>query len=461
MMPQNGEHARGKQRSTLSNVVQNELTDPKIGELLSELSNADLDPAQRAVVREIGREYREAVRVPEELVEELVEARSRAQQAWKRARRENDFSEFSDLLVEIRDLQIQRAEHLRPGDDPYRVFFEGIEPGIDFNTVETILDELRGALVPLVRDLRSADRELASFPEGNWETEAQMSANEQILEELGYDFSKGRLDKASHPFTDGNQFDCRIATRIDPSDPLKGVMATIHEYGHASYQLGLPTDHYGSPLGRSRNRIHESLAHFWENQIGRRETFWEYIVPFLNDHLGTAVTPRRVFESVNEVVPENPIRVDADELTYHLHVLVRAEVEKAFVRGTISVDEIPGVWNDKMEEYLGVRPETVREGCLQDIHWCGGFAQFQSYTIGSVLAAQLELAVSEELDRDVEVLVRNGEFEPILSQIRQRVHRHGQRYPDDKLMQRATGRSLSADHFIEYAENKYRSLYGV
>jgi carboxypeptidase Taq len=461
-MPDGGAPARSKQAAAISGVSHDLITDDEIGDLLDDLSGADLTGDQQAVVREVRREYEEATRVPGDLVEEIAETSSDAQRVWQGAKADDDFDAFAPTLTEIRDLHIEHAEHLDPDRDPYQVMFEGIDPDITLDRIEGIFAELRDALLPLIDDLKAADADLATpFADGEWGEDAQMGLNREAADVLDYDWDRGRLDTSAHPFTSGSQFDARITTRVKPEDPLDALTATIHEYGHASYQLGLPQEHYGTPLGQALWEIHESQSRFWENHVGRTKAFWDYFAPTLNDHLDTDLTPQELFEASNRIYPENLIRVEADELTYHMHIILRSEVEKQFVSGAIDVDEIPQVWNDKMEQYLGVRPEADSDGCLQDIHWTGGFAGFQSYTIGSVLAAQLDAALREDLDEDVDELVRNGEFEPLLSWMRENVHQHGRRYRTDDLIERATGEPLTADYFIDYVEEKFSDLYGI
>ncbi|MFB6296408.1 MAG: carboxypeptidase M32 [Halobacteriales archaeon] len=460
-MPEAGAPSRSKQNAALSATSHDVITDQDVGDLLDELDGADLDPEQEAVVRETRREYEEATRVPRDLVEEISETSSQAQGVWQEAKAEDDFEEFAPTLVTLRDLYRRRAEHVDPDRDPYRVMYEGFDPALPLDLVEEVFAELRNALVPLIEDLKAADADLVALPDGEWDEETQMALNREAAEVIGYDFDRGRLDTSPHPFTAGNQFDCRITTRVRPGDPMDALTATIHEYGHASYQLGLPREEYGTPLGQPHWEIHESQSRFWENHVGRTEAFWEFFAPTFNDHLGTDLQSRELYEISNSITPENLIRVEADELTYHMHIILRTEVEKAFVGGDISVEEIPEVWNDTMEEYLGVRPETDAEGCLQDIHWTHGFGGFQSYTVGSVLAAQLDAAMREDLDEDVDALIREGEFEPLLEWMTENVHRHGKRYPADELIERATGEPLTAEYFIDYAERKFGSLYGL
>jgi len=460
-MPDGGAPARAKQQSALSGQVHDLRTDEAVGEWLDDLEGADLTDEQAAVVRETRRTYEEAARVPGELVETITETSSEAQQVWQDAKAEDDFEAFAPTLAEIRELTVERAEHVDPDRDPYRVMFEGVDPDLELATVEDVFADLKDALLPLIEELKAADADLADIPDEEWDEETQLALNREALEELDYDFERGRLDTSPHPFTSGTQFDCRVTTRVNAGEPLDALMATIHEYGHASYQLGLPREHYGTPLGQARYEIHESQSRFWENHVARTRPFWEHFAPTFNDHLGTDLAPGELFEAANQIYPENLIRVYADELTYHFHIILRTEVEKQFVRGEIDVEEIPRVWNDRMDEYLGIRPETDSEGCLQDIHWTSGFASFQSYTVGSVLAAQLDAAMREDLDEDADELIRAGEFEPLLSWMNEHVHRHGQRYPTDELIERATGEPLTADYFIEYVEKKFGELYGV
>jgi carboxypeptidase Taq len=460
-MPAGGAPARAKQQSALSGVTHDLLTDEELGEDLAALEEGELTEDQRAVVREICREHEEATRVPGGLVETITETSSRAQQIWQDARAEDDFAAFAPTLAELRDLQVERAEHVDADRDPYRVMFEGVDPDLPLETVEAVFADLRAALVPLIEDLRAADPELASLPGREWDAETVLDLDRAALDALDYDFDRGRLDTSPHPFTAGTQFDCRVTTWADADDPLSSLMATIHEYGHASYQLGLPQEDYGTPLGQSRGEIHESQSRFWENHVARTRPFWDHFAPTVNEYLDTDLEPDGFYEAANRIYPENLVRVEADELTYHLHIILRTEVEKAFVRGEVDVDDVPGLWNDKMDDYLGVTPDTDSKGCLQDIHWTSRFAGFQAYTVGSVVAAQLDAAMREDLDADVDALIREGEFEPLLEWQREHVHRHGQRYPTDELIERATGEPLTADYFVEYAREKFGDLYGL
>jgi carboxypeptidase Taq len=287
-----------------------------------------------------------------------------------------------------------------------------------------------------------------------------MALCRELLTTLGYDWDRGRIDTAPHPFSTGTQFDARVTTRFDETDPVGAVGSTVHEFGHATYTLGLDREAYGTPLGRHRGlSVHESQSRLMENHVGRSRAFWDLVTDTVNDHLGTGVSPREGYEAANRVYPDNRIRVEADELTYHMHIVLRFEIERALVAGELDVEEVPAVWNEKMEEYLGVTPEDDAEGCLQDIHWAhGSFGYFSTYSLGSVLAAQLFAAADREI-ADLDGRVRAGEFGPLHDWLTENVHAHGQRYETDELVRQATGEGFTADYFLEYAHEKFGELY--
>jgi carboxypeptidase Taq len=444
--------------SALSETTHELLTDDEVGEWLADLDEADLTPEQAANVREIRRDYERREAVPQALAGEISETSSENQRIWQEAKADSDFAAYAPRLEKTRDLQVRRAEHIDPEKSPYEVMYDDGHPYLPIDTVERIFERLAEEIPPMVATLREAEADLATVEEPADE-ELQRDISERALDFLGYDRSRGRLDTAPHPFMAGNQFDARVTTRFNPEDPMDPLTATIHELGHATYQLGLPQEHYGTPLGESVGSIHESQSRFWENHVGRTKPFWEAFLPEIEDIDGYDVTPQEAYEAANQIYPDNCIRVEADELTYHMHIILRSEIGRQFVEGDLAVEDVPAVWNDKMDEYLGVRPETDAEGCLQDIHWTSRFAAFQGYTIGSVLAAQLNAAVRDDLD--VDGLVRAGEFEPIHDWMTEHVHSHGQRYTTPELIERATGEPLTVDYFLEYAREKFSDLYGV
>jgi len=465
MMPEGGTPARSQQLSTLSGLHHELLTADEVGDALDDLEDADLSDEQQAVVREIRREYERAALVPQELVEEISEKTSEALPAWEKAKAEDDFEHFAPHLEDLIELKKQYAEHIDPNADPYEVLFADYEPYLELDTAREVLDRLREELVPLVEDIRESDTELAApFEGGTYSEDAQEELSRQFLTTLGYDWDRGRLDTSSHPFSTGNQFDARVTTRFKEDDPVDAIMSTIHEFGHAFYTLGLPEDEYGSPLGDSRDlTVHESQSRLWENHVGRSLPFWELVADDVReafDGVGGA-TPRDFYESANEVYEDNLIRVEADELTYHMHIIIRFEIEQALIAGELDVADVPEAWNDKYEEYLGIRPETDAEGCLQDIHWShGSFGYFPTYSLGSVLAAQLAHHAEQDID-DFDDTVREGDFEPLQDWLREHVHQHGARYTTPELVEVATGEAYTADYFVDYATEKYGDLYDL
>ncbi|MFC6720779.1 carboxypeptidase M32 [Halobacteriaceae archaeon SHR40] len=461
MMPPGGTPARSKQSSTLSTLQHELLTDEQLGEWLGELDGA-VDDEKQAVVREVRRDHERANRVPEDLVERISEASSEALPVWEEAKEEADFSLFEETLAELVELRREYAEAIDPDRDPYEVLVEDYEPYLDIETIEEILGQLRSELPALVEAISECEKTVADPFEGEYDEERQEPLVRDALDTVGYDWDRGRLDTAPHPFSTGTQFDARVTTRFTPDDPLDALSSTIHEYGHASYTLGLPDEEYGTPLGESRDMtVHESQSRLWENHVGRSAEFWHFFAPAVEEHLGVETTPQALYESANEVYDDNPIRVEADELTYHMHIVVRFEIERDLIRGDLDVSDVPQVWNDKMDEYLGIRPENDARGCLQDIHWAhGNFGYFPTYSLGSVLAAQLFEAASSEID-GVTDQIESGEFEQLSEWLTREIHQHGCRYTTPELIRSATGEELTADYFLSYAEDKYGELYGI
>ena len=461
-MPDAGTPARAKQLATLSTIRHELAVDEEYGAALEALQDTEgLDADQQAILRELSRAYERAAAVPGALVEEITQVSTENQEVWQEAKAESDFAAFAPRLERMRDLQRERAGHIAPDRDPYVVTYEDSHPYIDFETMTEIFETLRAELIPLIEAVRESPVTPAQpFDRAPYPAADQEALSEAVLDRLGYDWDRGRLDTSAHPFTMGTQFDARVTTRFQEADPLDALTATIHEFGHATYQLGLRQDAYGTPLGAARGSIHESQSRFWENHIGRTKPFIESIRPLLEEHLGhDDLTTQAVWETANRVRPANPIRVEADELTYHMHIILRSEIGRAALREELAIEDIPAVWNEKMDEYLGVRPDTDAEGCLQDIHWTRGFAAFESYTLGSVVAAQLDRAIRADLD--VDALVRAGNYEPIHEWMTEHVHRHGQRHPTPELIEQATGEPLSAEPFVEYVREKFTTLYDL
>ena len=461
MMPEGGTPARSKQSAALSAVQHDVLTGDGIADPLSELEESSLPDPESAVVREVRREHERSARVPRDLIERISEESSNALPVWERARAEDDWESFAPVLETFVGLKRDYAEHIDPEKDPYEVLFADYEPYLSIDRAERILERLREALVPLIEEIRGSDVDLEIGFEGTYDEDDQMALTRAALDTLGYPWDRGRVDTAAHPFSTGTQFDARVTTRFDESSPVSALGSTVHEFGHATYTLGLPDEEYGTPLGKHRGlSVHESQSRLWENHVGRSAAFVERFLPRIDEQFpGLDLTVPGLHGHLNRVNPDNLIRVEADELTYHMHIILRFEIERDLVRGDLDVSEVPAVWNDRMEEYLGVRPETDSEGALQDIHWShGNFGYFPTYSLGSVMAAQLFEAAETEIE-DLYGRVREGEVDALHDWLTENVHRHGQRYRTNELVEHATGSEFTADAFLDYATAKFRDLY--
>ena len=467
MMPVDGAAPRTSQRQSVAAARYDALTDDRLGDLLDELDGATLTDEQAANVRELRRAYEITTSVPAGLNDELNRATAEAHEAWKVAKSAGDFDEFAPALARHVDLRREWADAVAPERDPFEVLWAEqtgyLQNRVSLSTVEAILDDLRDALPPLIEAIADSDVSLDLGPfEGTYDPTVQRQLSRDALDALELDWDRTRFDLAPHPFSYGTQYDVRMTSRFDERDPFDGLSSTLHEFGHTAYSHGLPREHYGTPLGEPRDvSVHESQSRFFENHVGRTRAFWEFFLPLMADRFPRHenATPERAYQAVNRVDPENCIRVEADELTYHMHILVRHEIASDLVSGALTAEGVPAAWNEKMDDYLGVTPETPVQGALQDPHWAARIPAFATYTIGSVFAAQLRHAMADDLDVDDQI--RHGAFEPIREWLTTHVHQHGRRYPANELIRRATGEELTAEYFLEYVTEKYEDLYDL
>lgn len=461
-MPDGGVRARSRQLSTIATIRHEILTGAEMSRTIEAIGPSAVSDRQRANLREISRQHHRQKRVPNKLVEDISRTASEAFQDWRDAKGSDDFNQFEPRLSRLVRLKQEYAAAINDESQPFEILFEDYEPYIDLDTVDALFAELRSALVPLIEAIRNAeDIAIDSMPD-TVPFDAQQRIVRDILDALGYDWNRGRVDTAPHPFSSGNQFDARITTRYDPTEPLSAVMSSIHEFGHANYTLGLPKDQYGTPLGLARDlTIHESQSRLWENHIGRSKKFWSFVKPIIDSRYPAfeQVTAEEIFRWVNRVFDDNPIRVNADELTYHMHIILRYEIERELFNNGLDVEEIPTMWNGKMETYLGFRPNSDAAGCLQDIHWShGSFGYFATYTLGSVLAAQIYESMEQTIG-DLDEKIGSGQFDEIHTWIDEEIAAHGCRYPTTELIERATGEPLTAAPFVDYVTSKYTELY--
>jgi carboxypeptidase Taq len=469
-MPGGGAEHRGEQMALLAGLEHDRATDPRVGELLTELEGSALvrDPLSAAAVnvRELRRTYDRATRLPRSLVAELARSVSLAQQAWLTARRDADFVRFRPWLDRMVTLKRREAECLGYPDAPYDALLEDYEPGTKSRDLARMFDALRRDLVPLIQAVTHAPRRPdVSVLRRCFPLERQRTFVEMVVATIGFDFRAGRLDEAAHPFfTSIGPGDCRITTHYDTFDFRRGLFAALHETGHALYEQGLDPEHHGTPMGEAASLgLHESQARLWENPVGRSRAFWTHFFPLargvFHDALGD-VDGEAFHFAVNHV-EATPTRVGADELTYNLHVLVRFELEQALLAGDLKTVDVPAAWNEAYRHYLGVVPANDAEGCLQDSHWAAGlFGYFPSYTLGNVFAAQLFARAARDLG-DLGRPFARGDFGGLLGWLRDKVYRHGSRFPAARLIEEATGAAPDHRPLVRMLRRKYGELYGV
>ncbi len=467
-MPKNGAEGRGRQMATLSTISHEQFTSPALEELLQELvggagAAGDLSEIERFNVERTLKDVQRKKKYSERFVEEMALTTSKAFGAWHEACAKSDFKLFEPLLTRIVELKREEAEFLGYEEHPYNALVEDYEPGLRVKKIDEVFGQVRRELFPFTREVTARFRPDTSFLSKTFSKDKQWQFSKSILERMGYDFDSGRADDAPHPFcTTFAPGDVRITIRSAENEFNMMLFAAIHEAGHALYELGLPQeDHYGLPAGSALSMaFHESQSRFWENNIGRSLPFWKgqysALQKIFPENLG-GVDLQSFYRGVNLVEPSF-IRVEADELTYHAHIYIRYLVEKALIAGELAVKDLPAFWNDRYEEYLGIRPKNDAEGCLQDVHWSyGSFGYFPTYSLGSFYAAQLHAAMKREMP-DFDGKVERGEFAPILKWLREKVHVHGKRFSSDELLTRVTGEGLNVAHFMEYARAKYGGI---
>jgi len=456
-MPPGGAVHRAKQLALLARLGHERLASDEVGALLGECEGSmdvSADTVEAANVRAIRHDHDRAVRLPASLVEEIAATASTAQHEWAEARSASDFGRFRPWLEKTVDLCRRKAECYGWASDgePWDALAEDYEPGCTAAGVAEVFGPLRDRLRGLLDEIE--------LPE-----DAQMAFSREIAEAIGFDFSRGRLDRSTHPFCGGSHCDdVRMTTRFHPAMVTDALSSTMHESGHGMYEQGLPYEHVGTPCGQSVSLgIHESQSRMWENQVGRSAPFWRWAAPRLATHFGAAVDgidAELAYQSANRVAP-GFIRVEADEATYNMHVMIRFELERALMTGDLPVADLPAAWNEKYREYLGVEVPDDRRGCLQDIHWSmGALGYFPTYTLGNLYCAQFFESACDAIPGLVDGFAE-GRFQPLLDWLREHIHRHGRRHSPAQLCERVTGRPLSADPLMRHLEAKFRPLHGI
>jgi carboxypeptidase Taq len=469
-MPHRGSAHRADQMALIARLAHEMLTAPEIGRLLSEVEASDLIRDAESVpavnVREIRRIHDRAVKIPKELVEELARVTTRAQQVWQEARQANDFRAFQPWLDKIVALKRREAEAVGYAKVAYDALLDEYEPGATTAEITRTFAGLREELAPLVGAIKASGRQnRREILEREYPVDLQQAFGKKAAEEIGFDFDAGRLDVTAHPFCSGmGPGDCRITTRYHPRHFNQGFFGILHEAGHGIYDQGLDPEHYGTPMGSAVSLgIHEAQSRMWENLVGRSRPFWEHFYPKARQVFAASLRDVTIDDfvfAVNDVQPSF-IRVEADEATYNMHIILRFEMEQALVNGELKPADVPGTWNERFFKSFGLTPPTDAQGCLQDIHWSmGGIGYFPTYTLGNLYAAQLMEQAREDLG-DLDNDFRRGQFNRLKGWLNDKVHRPGQRYRAGELCKRITGRALSHKPLLSYLRKKYEPLYGI
>lgn len=473
-MPVKGLAHRTRQMAQLAKLTHQMKTDQRVGEWLGACeSDAALvgDSLSESAVnlRELRRDYDKATKLPSTLVVEMAQTTSQAKHEWAEARKVNDYSRFKPWLAKVVDLNQQKAECFgwdQTNGEPWDALADSFEAGMTAASVSEVFTPLRQRLVPLLEDiLGSKAGPSNSFNEIKLPVDQQKAFVKFISAAVGFDYERGRLDESTHPFCSGTHcHDVRMTTRFHEDNVNDALGSTMHESGHGIYEQGLTEAHIGTPMGNAVGlSIHESQSRMWENQVGRSRAFWAWCYPKLAEYFGDATASLNedaIYGGANIVSP-GLIRVEADEATYNLHIMIRFEIERLLMKGDLGVDDLPEVWNTKYAEYLKVAVPDDTRGCMQDIHWSmGAIGYFPTYTMGNLYSAQFFEAAGEQLG-DLDAQFAKGDFTSLRHWLNTNIHAHGKRYRSADLVQHVTGKPLTADPLMRHLEGKLRPLYGV
>ena len=468
-MPFKGTEARGEQMATLSKIAQEKFISDEVGRLLEDLKQefegADSDSDEVAMIRVTARNYDKAKRVPPDFIQEQAIVSSKAFEAWVEARHQSDFSIFRPHLEKVVELIQKYISFFPAGSHPYDTLLDDYEPGMKTEEVQAIFNSLRPKQVKLLKAIAGSKQVKSDFLFKKYNEKKLIDFGVDVVTRFGYDWSRGRQDKAPHPFeTTFSVNDVRITTRFEEDNPLATLFSTMHEAGHAMYEQGINPAYERTPLaGGTSLAIHESQSRMWENLVGRSLPFWEYFYPSFKKTFPAqldGVSLKTFYKAINKVEPSF-IRVNADEATYNMHIMLRLELEIGMVEGTIAIKDLPGIWNAKMEEYLSITPPNDARGVLQDIHWSGGaIGYFSTYALGNLVSAQLWEKIRRDI-RDLDDQICKGNFTELLGWLRKNIHQYGHKYEPQTLMQKVTGSKITPEPYVRYLTKKYSEVYGL
>lgn len=463
-LPPGSAEARNRQIATLLQLAHEKFIRKETGDLLNELSEKeDLSDDQKQNIRLSREDYEKRTRLPASFIRRMAEASGKAFHQWIAARKINNFSLFEPSLQEIVTLKQEHAELLGYEKDPHDALLNEYDKGSTVAQLDPLFNKLKAGLKPLLDKILRHPEPDNNFLKQHFPKDQQWSYGLGLLSAMGFDFNKGRQDLSAHPFTISfGSTDVRITTRTDENDFGNMTWSCLHEGGHALYEQGLPETEYGLPLGEPASyAVHESQSRIWENNVGRSLDYWTYRYPELQKNFPAQLNGTSLdafYNGINQVKP-SLIRTEADELTYHFHIIIRYEIERALVHNEITPADVPSVWNSKYRDYLGVTPETDSDGCLQDVHWShGDIGYFPSYSIGTIMAAQLFATFLQE-NPSFPMEMREGRTENLLNWLRKAIHTFGRRYTTDELCRKITGSPLDAGFLVKYLEEKFSYIY--
>ncbi|MFX3632899.1 MAG: carboxypeptidase M32 [Candidatus Pristimantibacillus sp.] len=465
--PRKGMETRSEVIGSLSGDMFKLSTSPELGEYLTQLEEPSafekLSTIERKLVTETRKSYDRSVKIPPKLYQEYVVITAQAENKWEEAKANNDYAGFQPYLEKIIDYTQQFIDLWGPKATRYDTLLDQYEPGMTTAELDRVFGDLREQLVPLAADIASSPHQPdTAFLRQNYDKQAQKAYSLDILKKMGFNFEAGRLDESVHPFATGlNPGDVRITTSYLEDDVTSALFGTLHEGGHALYEQNIMPELIGTTLctGTSMG-IHESQSRFWENVIGRSKPFWENNFSDLQKQFpGQLDVPVEQFYRGINVVEPSLIRIEADELTYNLHIIIRYEIEKMIFNEGAKAADLPAIWNDKYKEYLGIEPSTDAEGVLQDVHWSGGaFGYFPSYSLGNMYAAQFADTMEREID-GFWSLVGRGELLPIKEWLTEQIYQYGSLKTPSELIENVTGKPLDPQHLVNYLDRKYREIY--
>ncbi|MDJ0823756.1 MAG: carboxypeptidase M32 [Paracoccaceae bacterium] len=459
VMPRGAAEQRGEEMAAIEAVLHARRIDPRIGDWLS-AADGNGDPAMHAALRHIRHSHCRAARVPADLATEIARSTSVAQGIWAEARRADDYDAFAPTLAQVLRLKREEAAALADGGSLYDALLDGFEPGMTAADLDAMFGALRPRLVALREAILGAAHQPAPLA-GDFAEAEQMMLSHEMAEAFGYDFHRGRIDKAVHPFSSGSGADVRITTRTAPHDPFNCIYSTIHEVGHAAYEQGIDSSYAFTPLGQGVSMgVHESQSRIYENQLGRSRAFTGYLfgrMTALFGDIGIA-DPETFYGTVNRVAP-GFIRTEADEVNYNLHILLRFDLERALIAGDLTVADLPDAWNTRFEADFGVRVDRPSHGCLQDVHWSVGlFGYFPTYTLGNVYAGCLHRALRASVP-DLDEQLAQGDTAAATGWLRDSLQTHGGLRPPRDTIAHACGVEPSEGPLLDYLEAKFTDLY--